>query len=91
VERVGEEDSPEEWNVYALLWPSNDKWIVALCSQKVSGGPLYKFGKSKSTEEMELPNQTCALIPICDVLHRISGKLSELLRETKNHGTKGAP
>jgi hypothetical protein len=74
-----------------MVWPSNDKWTVALCSQKISGGPLYKFGKSKSTEEMELPSQTSALIPICDVLERISSKLSELLGETKDHGTKGAP
>jgi hypothetical protein len=38
---------------------------------------------------MELPKQTCALIPISDVLDRISSKLSELLGETKNHGAKG--
>jgi hypothetical protein len=82
----GKKDTPEGWNVYAVLWPSNDKWIVTLCSQKISGGPLYKFGKSKSAEEMELPKHTCALIPISDVFERISGKLSELLGETKNHG-----
>jgi hypothetical protein len=87
----GKKDTPEGWNVYAVLWPSNDKWVVALCSQKLSGGPLYNFGKSKSAEEMELPNQTCALIPISDVFDRVSGKLSELLGKTKNHGAKGAP
>ena len=76
----GKKDAPEGWNVYALLWPSNDKWNVALCSQKVSGGPLYKFGKVKSTEEMELPRQAFAVIPISDVLERTSGKLSELFR-----------
>jgi hypothetical protein len=81
----GKKDIPDGWNVYALLWPSNDKWVVALCSQKISGGPSYKFGKSKSTEEMELPNQTCALIPISDVFERVSSKLSELLGEVKNH------
>jgi hypothetical protein len=84
----GKKDTPEGWNVYAVLWPSNDKWIVTLCSQKISGGPLYKFGKSKSAEEMELPNQTCALIPISDVFDRVSSKLSELLGESKNHGAK---
>jgi hypothetical protein len=84
----GKKDVPEGWKVYALLWPSNDKSVVALCSQKLSGGPLYKFGKSKSAEEMELPNQTCALIPISDVFDRVSSKLSELLGEPKNHGAK---
>ena len=88
----GKKDAPEGWNVYAVLWPSNDKWSVALCSQKLSGGPLYKFGKStKSSEEMELPKQTFAVIPISDVLERVSSKLSELLGEMKNHGAKGKP
>jgi hypothetical protein len=50
---------------------------VALCSQKNSKGPLYKFGKVKSTEEMELPKQAFAVIPISDVFERVSGKLSD--------------
>jgi hypothetical protein len=87
----GKKDIPDGWKLYAVLVPSNDKWIVALCSQKISGGPLYKFGKSKSTEEMELPKQTFAMITISDVFERVSGKLSELLGETKNHGAKGVP
>jgi hypothetical protein len=87
----GKKDIPDGWKLYAVLVPSNDKWIVALCSQKISGGPLYKFGKSKSAEEMELPKQTFAMIPISDVFDRVSGKLSELLGETKNHGAKGVP
>ena len=32
-----------------------------------------------------------AVIPISDVFERVSGKLSELLGETKNHGAKWAP
>jgi hypothetical protein len=87
----GKKDIPDGWKVYAVLVPSNDKWIVAFCSQKLSGGALYKFGKSKSTEEMELPRQAFAVIPISHVFDRISGKLSELLGETKNHGAKGVP
>ena len=85
-EEWGKKDVPEGWNVYALLWPSNDKWTVALCSQKSSGGPLYKFGKSKSTEEIDFPKRTCALIPISEIMERVSSKLSELLGELKNHG-----
>ncbi len=87
----GKKDTLEGWKVYAALWPSNDKWIVALCSQKIAGGPVYKLGKPKSSEEMELPKQTCALIPFSDVLDRISSKLFELLDEAKNHGAKGKP
>jgi hypothetical protein len=75
----GKKEAPEGWNVYAALWPSNDNWSVALCSRKISGGPFYKFGKVKSTEEMELPKQAFAVIPISDVFERVSSKLSELL------------
>ena len=74
----GKKDTPEGWNVYAVLVASNNKWTVALCSQKISGGPLYRFGKSKSTEEMELPKRAFAVIPISDIMERISSKLSEL-------------
>jgi hypothetical protein len=80
-------DVPEGWKVYAVLVPSNDKWDVALCSQKVSGGPLYKLEKSmgrKSSEEMDLPKQAFAVIPISDIFDRITKKLSELLGEMKN-------
>jgi hypothetical protein len=85
----GKKDAPEGWKVYAVLWPSNDKWIVALCSQKLSGGPLYKFGKSQSTDEMDFPKQAFAVIPISDVFDRVRSKLSELLGEVKNQGAKG--
>jgi hypothetical protein len=80
----GKKEAPEGWNVYAALWPSNDNWSVALCSRKISGGPFYKFGKVKSTEEMELPKQAFAVIPISDIFDRITKKLSELLGEMKN-------
>ena len=87
----GKKDTPEGWKIYALLWPSNDKWIVALCSLKISGGPLYKFGKTKSSQEMELPKQTFAVIPMSNVFERVSSKLSRLLGEVKNQGSKGKP
>jgi hypothetical protein len=80
-------DAPEGWNLYAVALPSNNKWNVALCAQKISGGPLYKLEKSmgrKSIEEMELPKQAFAVIPISDILDRITKKLSELLGEMKN-------
>jgi hypothetical protein len=71
-------EAPEGRNIYAVVLPSNDKWTVALCSQKISGGPLHKFGKSKSNEEMNLPKQAFAVIPISEVLDRVSSRLSEL-------------
>jgi hypothetical protein len=63
----GKKEAPEGWKVYAMVWPSNNKWIVALCSQNISGEPLYKFDKLRSIEEMELPKQAFAMIPISDV------------------------
>jgi hypothetical protein len=80
-------DPPEGWNVYAVILPSNDTWVVSLCSQKVSGGSLYKLEKSmgrKSIEEMDLPKKAFAVIPISDVFDRVTSKLSELLGEMKN-------
>ena len=50
------------------------------------GDHYINLGKSKSTEDMDLPKQAFAVIPISDVLGRISSKLSELLGETKDHG-----
>jgi hypothetical protein len=79
---------PKGWNVYALILPSNDKWVVAMCSQKVLGGALYKLGKSmgsKSIQEMDLPKQAFAVIPISDVFDRVTNKLSELLGQLKKH------
>jgi hypothetical protein len=87
----GKKDIPEGWKVYALLWPSNDKCNVILGSQKLSGGPLYKFGKSKSTGQVELPTHAFTVIPISEVFERVSSKPSELLDGAKNRGAKGAP
>jgi hypothetical protein len=51
------------------------------------GRPLYKLGKSmgsKTIEEMDLPKQAFAMIPMSDVFDRVTKKLSELLGEMKN-------
>jgi hypothetical protein len=78
---------------------SNDCWgahiydALGICSPKISGGPLYKLGKStgsKSIVEVDLPQQASALIPISDIIERASSKLAELLGgELKNHGRTG--
>jgi hypothetical protein len=45
---------------------------------------IYIFGKSKSTEEMELTKQAFAVIPISDVFERVSsGKLLRTVGEMK--------
>ncbi len=74
----GKKDTPEGWNVYAVILPSNNKWSVVLCGQKISGGPLYKFDKStgrKSIKEMELPKQAFAMIPISNIFDCVSNNL----------------
>jgi hypothetical protein len=49
-----------------------------LCWQKLSGGPLRKFGRRTQTiQEMEFPKQAFAMIPISDVFDRVTTKLSE--------------
>jgi hypothetical protein len=74
--------TPEGRKIYAVMFPTKDKWTVGLCWQRIPGGPLYKFQKSigtKSRDEINLPKQAFAVIPMSDVLERVSNKLSELL------------
>jgi hypothetical protein len=67
--------------IYAVLVPSDGEWLVLLCWQKLSGGPLCKFGRrTQSIQEIELPKQAFAIIPISDVFDRVTAKLSEWLR-----------
>jgi hypothetical protein len=78
---------PEKHNLYAVVLPRNGKLTVALCMQKRSGGPLYryKFGAptgSKSLVELELPEQAFAVLPMSAVLDRTNSRLSELLLGT---------
>jgi hypothetical protein len=77
---------PEKHNLYAVVFPSNRKLTVALCMQKRSGGPLYKYKPgapgSKSLIELELPEQAFAVLPMSPVLDRTNSRLSELLLGT---------
>ena len=56
------------------------------------GDHLYKFGKIRNRlEEMELPKQAFAVIPISDVFERVSeAKLFEncWVRSNTNHGER---
>jgi hypothetical protein len=81
------EQAPLGWKLYAVVLPIKGKWMATLCSQRTSGGPLYKLEKtmrSKSTKEIDLPKQAFAMIPISDVFDRVSNKLYEVLGELKN-------
>jgi hypothetical protein len=79
-------ERPDGWNIYAVVMPIGEKWIAVLCSQNYSRGPLYKYKSGKSTGtkspvEFELPKQPFVMIPISDILERISRKLSELVAQ----------
>jgi hypothetical protein len=69
--------------LYALVVPTEGKWTVLIAWQGPSGGPLHKVGRSG---EIELPNQTFAVLPVSDVLDRVSDAIAGLLggEGTKN-------
>jgi hypothetical protein len=72
-------EPPEGRRLYTLLVPRDGKWTPLLCWQKLSGGPLYKLGRSTSTpEEIKLPAQAFAVLPVSDILVRIAHKLGKL-------------
>jgi hypothetical protein len=80
----GSRQLPANQNLYAVVLPSKGKLMVALCTQRKSGGPLYRFksGETKSIVEMKLPQQAFAVIPISDVLESTNSRMSELLLGT---------
>jgi len=73
--------APEGRKLYALVLPRKEGWTVELCSRKASGGPLYRWGRTggKPTGEVELPKRAFAVLPISDILGRVSDKFSKLL------------
>jgi hypothetical protein len=72
--------APKGQKVYALLVPRKDGWIVELCSQNVSGGPLYRLGRTGSKlVEVELPRQAFAVFPISDIFDRVTNELPKLV------------
>jgi hypothetical protein len=60
-----------------VLVPKDGKWIVLLCWQKISGGPVHKIGRSAG--EIELPKRAFAVIPISDVFAGVGNKIAELV------------
>jgi hypothetical protein len=91
--RAWDQTEVEGRRIYAVLTPTDDKWIVSMCWKKVSGGSLYKVRKSlvaKPNEEMQLPDRAFAVIPISDVVARVAKKLADLLNDQKKRTTKNA-
>jgi hypothetical protein len=66
--------------IYAVLFPTESRWTAELCWQEVSGGPLFKAGKSSA---FVFPDRAFAMIPIYEVMARITERLSELLADAK--------
>jgi hypothetical protein len=80
-------EPPGKQNLYAVVLPTKGKFMVFLCTQKKSGGPLYKYklgppAGSKSLIELDLPEQAFAVLPMSAVLDRTTSRLSELLLGT---------
>ena len=70
-------DVTEGQEVYAVVVPTEDKWMAVLRSQGTSVGPLYKVGRQSI--EVELPKHAFAVIPISDIFEYVSRKMSALL------------
>jgi hypothetical protein len=71
-------EAPKGWKLYAVVVPIKGKWTATLCSQRISGGPLYQ-GAGSGRVQMELPKHAFAMIPIADIFEYISRKMSALL------------
>ena len=76
-DRKAEDDKRKR---YAVLFPTGSRWIVELCWQEISGGPLFKVGRSSP---YLFPDRALAMIPISELMARVTEKLSELLANAK--------
>jgi hypothetical protein len=76
--------------IYAVLFPTNDKWTTILCWQSEPGGGLYKFARSSAlrAEKILLPDRAFAVIPISGTLTRIAKRFDSLLEGTRNRASK---
>jgi hypothetical protein len=80
----------EDKQVYAILFPTDDKWTTVLCSQREEGGPLYRFTRStaRSREKVRLPDRPFAVVPISSTLTRIAKRLESVIEATKEPPTR---
>jgi hypothetical protein len=76
----------EDKQIYAILFPTDDKWTPLLCSQREQGGPLYRITRSstaRSREKIRLPDRAFAVVPITGTLTRITKRLESVVEATK--------
>jgi hypothetical protein len=71
---------PEKRRLYAVLFPTGSRWTAELCWQEISGGPFLKLGRSSP---FLFPDRALAMIPISELMARITERLSELLANAK--------
>jgi MerR HTH family regulatory protein len=78
-------DILKEKDVYAILFPIDEKWTTVFCSQREQGGPLYKLPKlaARSLETIRLPDRAFAMVPITGTLTRITKRLESAIEATK--------
>ena len=70
-------DVTEGQKVYAVVVPTEDKWVAVLRLQGTSVGSLYKVGRQ--SVEVALPKHAFAVIPISDIFEYVNRKMSALL------------
>ena len=83
-------DFLEDKQIYAILFPTDDKWTTVLCSQHEQGHPLYGFTKltARSREKIQLPDRAFAVVPITGTLTRITRRLESVIEATKEPPTR---
>jgi hypothetical protein len=76
--------------VYAVVSPIKENLSVELCWQKPSGGPLYKLTRlvKLKPEEIELPKQAFAVLPVLDIFNGVTTKVTQLMKNSKRHATQ---
>lgn len=69
-------DFPWKKEVYAVLFPTDDKWTTVLCSQ-------FTRQASPRGKKKPLPDRAFAVVPISDTLTRIGKQLGGLIEKSK--------
>jgi hypothetical protein len=71
--------------IFAILFPADDRWTTVLCWQSEPGGALYKLGRADAPrgKKVPLPDQAFAVVPISATFARIAKRLDGLLEGSK--------
>jgi hypothetical protein len=83
-------DFLEDKQIYAILFPTNDKWTAVLCTHRGPGGPLYRFPRStaRSHEKIRMPDRAFVVVPITSTVTRITKRLESIVEVTKERPTQ---